>query len=448
MNKTDLTTAFEQTSFLYGGNAQFIEQLYTKFLDNPASVDPAWRQFFATLADDKDAARKQLKGPSWARPDWPPAQNGELISAFDSNWPAAEAQVGAKIAAKAKDKGQTLSIEEVRKATMDSVRALMMIRAYRMRGHLAADLDPLKLREPVPQPELDPRSYGFTDADLDRPIFIDQVLGLEQATIRQMVDILQRTYCNTLGVEFMHISDPDQKAWIQERIEGPDKEISFTPEGKAAILNRLIAAEGFEHFLNVKYTGTKRFGLDGGESMIPALEQIVKRGGQLGLREIVLGMAHRGRLNVLANLMKKPFSAIFHEFKGGSSTPDEVEGSGDVKYHLGSSSDRAFDGNTRASLAHRQSLASRDRRSGGAGQGARQAGPARRQRAHQRAAAPHPWRCGFCRPGRGGGMLRAVRASGAIAPAARSISSSTTRSASPRARCGRAPRPIHRMSPR
>jgi 2-oxoglutarate dehydrogenase E1 component len=346
MNKTDLTTAFEQTSFLYGGNAQFIEQLYKKFLDNPATVDPAWRQFFATLADDTDAAKKQLKGPSWARSDWPQVQNGELISAFDSNWPAAEAQVGAKIAAKARDKGQTLSIEEVRKATMDSVRALMMIRAYRMRGHLAADLDPLHLREPQPQPELDPRSYGFAEADLDRPIFIDKVLGLEQATIRQMVDILQRTYCNTLGVEFMHISDPDQKAWIQERIEGPDKEISFTPEGKTAILNRLIAAEGFEHFLNVKYTGTKRFGLDGGESMIPALEQIIKRGGQLGLKEIVLGMAHRGRLNVLANLLKKPFSAIFHEFKGGSSTPDEVEGSGDVKYHLGSSSDRAFDGNT------------------------------------------------------------------------------------------------------
>lgn len=345
MNKTDLTTAFEQTSFLYGGNAQFIEQLYDKFLENPASVDPAWRQFFGTLADDKEATRKQLKGPSWARPDWPQVQNGELISALDGNWPAAEAQVGAKIAAKAKEKGQALSIEEVRKATMDSVRALMMIRAYRMRGHLAADLDPLRLREPVPQPELDPKSYGFTEADLDRPIFIDKVLGLEQATIRQMVDILQRTYCNTLGVEFMHISDPEQKAWIQARIEGPDKEISFTPEGKIAILGKLISAEGFEHFLNVKYTGTKRFGLDGGESMIPALEQIVKRGGQLGMQDIVLGMAHRGRLNVLANLMSKPFSAIFHEFKGGSSTPDEVEGSGDVKYHLGSSSDREFDGN-------------------------------------------------------------------------------------------------------
>jgi 2-oxoglutarate dehydrogenase E1 component len=222
----------------------------------------------------------------------------------------------------------------------------MMIRAYRMRGHLAADLDSLKLKDPVPQPELDPRSYGFSDADLDRPIFIDKVLGLEQATIRQMLDILRRTYCNTLGVEFMHISDPDQKGWIQARIEGPDKEITFTPEGRRAILRKLIESEGFEHFLNVKYTGTKRFGLDGGESMVPALEQIIKRGGQLGIKEIVFGMAHRGRLNVLANVLSKPFSAIFHEFKGGSATPDEVEGSGDVKYHLGSSSDREFDGNT------------------------------------------------------------------------------------------------------
>ena len=345
MNKTDLTTAFEQTSFLYGGNARFIEQLYSRFLENPALVDPAWRQFFATLGESSDAARAEMKGPSWARSDWPVTPNGDLVAAFDGNWPKAEEKAGSKILGKAQDKGQALTVEEIRKATMDSVRALMMIRAYRMRGHLAADLDPLKLRAPVPQPELDPRSYGFTEADYDRPIFIDKVLGLEQATIRQIVDILQRTYCHTLGVEFMHISDPEQKAWIQARIEGPDKEISFTPEGKIAILSKLIAAEGFEHFLNVKYTGTKRFGLDGGESMIPALEQVIKRGGQLGLDEIVLGMAHRGRLNVLANVMSKPFSAIFHEFKGGSSTPDEVEGSGDVKYHLGSSADREFDGN-------------------------------------------------------------------------------------------------------
>ena len=190
-----------------------------------------------------------------------------------------------------------------------------------------------------------PSSYGFTEADYDRKIFIDHVLGLEFATMREMLVILRRTYCRTLGVEFMHISDPMEKAWIQERIEGPDKEIHFTREGKRAILNKLVEAEGFEKFLDVKYTGTKRFGLDGGEAMIPALEQIIKRGGHLGVREIVLGMAHRGRLNVLAQVMGKPHRALFHEFKGGSFVPDDVEGSGDVKYHLGASSDREFDGN-------------------------------------------------------------------------------------------------------
>ena len=346
MNKTDLITAFEQSSFLYGGNAQFIEGLYAKYLENPAAVDIHWRQFFAGLDDDPASAKKQVSGPSWARKDWPPAPTGDLVSAFDGNWTVVEKVVGTKIEAKAKETGKGLSVDEVRKATMDSVRALMMIRAFRMRGHLAADLDPLKLAERPAQPELDPASYGFSEADLDRLIFLDKVLGLEQATIRQIIDILKRTYCHTLGVEFMHISDPVQKAWLQQRIEGPDTEISFTPEGKKAILRKLIEGEGFENFLNVKYTGTKRFGLDGGESMIPALEQIIKRGGQLGIKEIVFGMAHRGRLNVLANVMGKPFSAIFHEFKGGSSTPDEVEGSGDVKYHLGSSSDRVFDGNT------------------------------------------------------------------------------------------------------
>ncbi len=138
---------------------------------------------------------------------------------------------------------------------------------------------------------------------------------------------------------------PSRKGWIQERIEGPDKGVEFTANGKKAILQKLVEAEGFEQFIDVKYKGTKRFGLDGGEALIPALEQIIKRGGQMGLKEIVLGMAHRGRLNVLSQVMEKPHRAIFHEFKGGSFAPDDVEGSGDVKYHLGASSDRAFDGN-------------------------------------------------------------------------------------------------------
>jgi 2-oxoglutarate dehydrogenase E1 component len=351
MNKTEATSAFEETSFLYGGNAQFVENLYQKFLANPAAVDVHWRNYFASLADGKATAA----GPSWKRADWPAAPVDERTAALDGNWVALDKLLAPKIEAKAKTQTAApattaaaiqQSADDIRRATMDSVRALMLIRAYRMRGHLAADLDPLKLKEADPQPELDPATYGFTEADMDRPIYLDKVLGLESAPMRQILDIVKRTYCGTLGVEFMHITDPAQKAWMQGRIEGPDKEITFTNEGKKAILNKLIEAEGFETFLNVKYTGTKRFGLDGGESMIPALEQIIKRGGNLGLQDIVLGMAHRGRLNVLANVMGKPYSAIFHEFQGGSSTPDEVEGSGDVKYHLGSSSDRSFDGNT------------------------------------------------------------------------------------------------------
>ena len=221
----------------------------------------------------------------------------------------------------------------------------MLIRAYRARGHFHANLDPLGLQPPNDEEELNPGTYGFGEGDLDRPIFLDKVLGLEFGTIRQIVAILRRTYCQTLGVEFLHISDGAQKGWIQERIEGPHKEITFTREGKRAILTKLVEAEGFEKFCDVKFTGTKRFGLDGGKLMIPALEQIIKRGGALGVREIVIGMAHRGRLNVLSQVMAKPHRAIFHEFKGGSSTPNEIEGSGDVKYHLGASSDREFDDN-------------------------------------------------------------------------------------------------------
>jgi 2-oxoglutarate dehydrogenase E1 component len=221
----------------------------------------------------------------------------------------------------------------------------MMIRTYRVRGHLHADLDPLGLTEKPYHSELDPETYGFGDGDLDREIFLDHVLGLETATVREVLEILNRTYCSTFGVEFMHINDPEEKGWILQRIEGRDKEIHFTTEGKKAILQKLTEAEGYESYLAKKYVGTKRFGLDGAETLIPALEAIIKTGGQNGIKEIVLGMPHRGRLNVLTNVMSKPYQAIFHEFHGGSSTPDETEGSGDVKYHLGASSDREFDGN-------------------------------------------------------------------------------------------------------
>ncbi|HEU4988011.1 MAG TPA: 2-oxoglutarate dehydrogenase E1 component [Rhizobiaceae bacterium] len=337
---------FSLTSFLYGGNAAYIEELYSRYQDNPASVDDGWRAFFGELKDNAADVKKNAAGASWKKANWPVTANGELVSALDGNWGAVEQHFDGKVKQKAAEGGIVLSDEEALRATRDSVRAIMMIRAYRMRGHLHANLDPLGLAKPLEDyNELSPEAYGFTEADYDRKIFIDNVLGLEFASIREMLDILKRTYCSTLGVEFMHISNPEEKAWIQERIEGPDKGVAFTDMGKRAILQKLIEAEGFEQFIDVKYKGTKRFGLDGGESLIPALEQIIKRGGSLGLTEIVLGMAHRGRLNVLSQVMAKPHRAIFHEFKGGSFAPDDVEGSGDVKYHLGASSDREFDGN-------------------------------------------------------------------------------------------------------
>ncbi len=345
MGRQDANDVFAQTSFLYGGNAAYIEDLHARYQADPASVDADWRAFFGALKEEAGDAAKEARGASWQKPNWPIHANGELISALDGNWAVVEKVVSDKLKGKAQAKGTELSQADVQQATRDSVRALMLIRAYRMRGHLHADLDPLGIEAKKANEELDPASYGFTAADMDRKIFIDHVLGMEFASIREMIAVLDRTYCQTMGVEFMHITDPAQKAWIQERIEGPDKEIAFTKEGKRAILNKLIEAEGFEKFIDLKYTGTKRFGLDGGESLIPALEQIIKRGGNLGVKDIVFGMSHRGRLNVLTQVMGKPHRALFHEFKGGSAAPDDVEGSGDVKYHLGASSDREFDGN-------------------------------------------------------------------------------------------------------
>ncbi len=346
MTRQEKNDTFLLTSFLYGGNADYIEQLYSRYKTDPASVDDTWKSFFSKLDDAEGVAQQNAEGPSWGRKDWPQSANGELVSALDGNWGEIAVKTEKAVAKKAEAMGVAKSsVADVLQATRDSIRAIMMIRAYRMRGHLHADLDPLKMKADEPAPELDPKSYGFTDADYGRKIFIDNYLGLEYATIPEMLAILQRTYCGTLAIEFMHISDPEAKQWIQERIEGPDKEITFTKEGKKAILAKLIEAEGFEKFIDVKYTGTKRFGLDGGESTIPALEQIIKRGGALGIKDIVLGMAHRGRLNVLTQVMAKPHRALFHEFKGGAFYPDDVEGSGDVKYHLGASSDREFDGN-------------------------------------------------------------------------------------------------------
>ncbi len=339
---------FHASSFMQGHNAEYLEQMYARYAADPAAVDEVWQEFFRQLGDAELDVKAEASGPSWARNDWPPQPSDDLTSSLTGEWPEqVEAKAaGKKIKEKAAASGVEVSDEAIKRAVLDSIRALMIIRAYRIRGHLIADIDPLGMRDQTPHPELDPKSYGFSDADMDRPIFIDKVLGLDIATMRQIMDIVKRTYCGTFALQYMHISNPEEASWLKERIEGYDKEITFTREGRKAILNKLVEAEGFEKFLHVKYMGTKRFGLDGGESLIPAMEQVIKRGGSLGVEEIVIGMPHRGRLSVLANVMAKPYRAIFNEFQGGSFKPEDVDGSGDVKYHLGASSDREFNGNT------------------------------------------------------------------------------------------------------
>ena len=278
------------------------------------------------------------QGPSWARSNWPPSDTDDLTAALDPT------QMGVEIKATAAKAGKALTEDEVATAAGDSIRAMMLIRTYRVRGHLAAKLDPLGLTKQDIPPDLTPEYHGFSGTDLDKAVYVGGTLGLHWITVRALVIILRANYCGAVGLEYMHISDVEERRFFQDRMEGADKTIGFTPEGKRAILGKVIEAEQYEKFLGRKYVGTKRFGLDGGEAMIPALESFIKQGGALGVREIVIGMPHRGRLNVLANVMAKPYRVIFHEFSGGSANPDDVGGSGDVKYHLGTSTDREFDG--------------------------------------------------------------------------------------------------------
>ena len=337
-----------ETSPLYTANETYVAELYQKFLNDPASIDRQWAEFFSGLDDADLDFLNGYRGPSWG-------QRGTTVIGGDadsagalSDTLIAETERGSPyedvLRRLAQGAAPHASASEIRQATLDSIRALMIIRAYRMRGHSLAHLDPLNLHEPSYQPELDPKTYGFEEKDMDRPIFINYYLGLESASMREIVRICQETYCGSIGVEFQHIQVPEEKSWIQERIEGIRNRTEFTDLGKKTILERLTQADVFETYLDKKYRGTKRFGLDGGETLVPVIEQIFKRGAQLGLQEVVIGMAHRGRLNVLANIMRKPYQAIFAEFEGISTSPEDVQGSGDVKYHLGTSADREFDG--------------------------------------------------------------------------------------------------------
>jgi len=306
-----------------GANAAYLADLYARWTEKPDSVDASMAELFAALNDEARAVLTDATGASWA-----PRVRG----AFGPEPEKPAAKPGARPGAAADPEG-------TRRAVLDSIRALMLIRSYRVRGHLEAQLDPLGLTQPKPHPELDPKTYGFTEADLDRPIFLDFVLGKETATLKEIIAICRASYCGSIGVEFMHIQDPDQKSWIQRRVEGAPWLTAFDVAAKTRILSDLTDAEGFEAFCARKYVGTKRFGLEGGESTIPAIETIIETAAGEGVKEIAIGMAHRGRLNVLVNVVKKPFVQVFSEFKGVGANPDDVQGSGDVKYHLGTSVD-------------------------------------------------------------------------------------------------------------
>jgi|TARA_B110000438_G_scaffold302521_1_gene360437 2-oxoglutarate dehydrogenase E1 component len=322
---------YDKTSFLQNSNGPFIKELYLKYLENPKSIPESWSEFFNGLDENQENIKKEILGPSWA-----PKKN-DIIKRV-----ALEKDVllDKEITINENSKSQ----EKYEKEKEQSVKAIALIRAYRIRGHLIANLDPLKMMERKYLHELHPEDHGFKKEDYNKKIYLHEYMDLGYSTINELLTFLKATYCSTIGAEYMHISDPSEKKWFRERMEKKENQLNFTNKGKKFILKKLIQAEGFENFLAIKFVGTKRFGIDGGEALMPALEQIIKRGGQLGVKEVKIGMPHRGRLNVLANLLQKSYKRIFNEFAGefDSST---AESTGDVKYHLGASSNREFDGN-------------------------------------------------------------------------------------------------------
>ena len=312
----------KNATFLNKSNSGFIEEMYVKFIEGDPNLPESWRSYFESLNEDLEVISKEIQGPNWS-PKKIKINRNNLN--YKNNVPKENVNADKKVS--------------------DSIRAITLIRAYRTRGHLIANLDPLGLMKREYLHDLHPKDHGFTADDLNRKIFLDNYMDIGHATIKEITNNLKKIYCSTIGAEFMHITDPAEKVWFRERMEKKENQLNFTRNGKIAIMNKIIQAEGFEKFLAKKYVGTKRFGLDGGESLIPSLEQIIKRGGQLGAKEIKIGMPHRGRLNVLANVLQKSYKRIFNEFAGEFSATHD-DSTGDVKYHLGASSDREFDGNS------------------------------------------------------------------------------------------------------
>ena len=331
MSSNKNNTTLEKTSFLQGSNSPFIKNLYLQYLKDSKSIPLSWTKFFDGLDEDQDIIKKEILGPSWA----PKTENHSKINALEKSL---EFDKNAAI------HDSPFLKKNFEKEKKQSVKAIALIRAYRIRGHLIANLDPLEMMERNYLHELHPKDHGFKKEDYNRKIYLNGYLDRDYATVNEMLTFLRQTYCSTIGVEYMHISDPSEKVWFRERMEKKEYELNFTDNGKKAILNKLIQAEGFEKFLAVKFLGTKRFGIDGGESLIPALEQLIKRGGQLGVKELKIGMPHRGRLNVLANVLQKSYKRMFNEF-AGEFDYSRADSTGDVKYHLGASSNREFDNN-------------------------------------------------------------------------------------------------------
>ena len=313
---------FQKTAFLSKSNSTFIEEMYMKFVNNDPSLPNSWRKYFDEIGDELDVIVNEINGPSWS-----PSK-----------------KVSIKKEQKQTEINSQMSELELIKSNANSIKAVAMIRSYRQRGHLIAKLDPLQLLKSDYLDELHPESYGFKKEDYNKKIFLDGVTNKQHSNINEILGFLREKYCGSLGYEYMHISNPTERKWFRDRVEKTD-DFKFTQNGKEAILNKLIQAEGFEKFLHTKYVGTKRFGLDGGESLIPALEQIIKIGGQSKVKEVKIGMSHRGRLNVLANVLQKSYKRIFNEFAGEINSSEE-DSAGDVKYHLGASSNREFDGNS------------------------------------------------------------------------------------------------------
>ena len=332
-----MATPFDSNSPLFSGNAAYVEMLYERWLVNPASVDASWQQFFADAKANAQGGSRAVTRPSWS------PNKSEFID--ESVAPSATAKpdkANGKPAPSTTNNEQRTTSQDVTAAAQDTARALMMINAYRVRGHLMGNYDPLGLEPAKSHPELEPASYGFTDKDYSRPIFINGALGLQHATLAQIMEILRQTYCGTLGVEFMHIQFPEQKQWIQKRIESNKSRPPLTDEEKKFILRSLVEVESFEEFVQLKHTGTKRFSIQGGDATIPGLEAVLLASTALGVEEAVIGMPHRGRMNVITTIMGKPYAELLSIFQGNIDFPEWVDSSGDVKYHLGVSSDRVL----------------------------------------------------------------------------------------------------------